>query len=399
MSQLVKMVQAQGIEVTGSDISINGHNPINVMQVDAVVYTSAVANDNVELVEARRLGIPIVERAALLGQISQNYSNVIAVAGTHGKTTTTIMIGAMLASRNPTIHVGGDSIGVGGNRIGGKSYFVTEACEYRRNFLYLRPHIGVVLNMDLDHVDCYADLEQLIQAYNSFVSRCDVCVVHTSVVDKIHIDTDIVTFGQGGDYTAINIVNDRCKTTFDCCYRGVYMCTLTVNMQGQHNIDNCLASVGVCRCLGLDNIELEHNILGYEGVKRRFEILSSDDNCTIVSDYAHHPEEIKASLTTARSMRRHVRVLFQPHTYSRTRAFLQEFADALSTADEVGIAPIFAAREIPDGTTSLMLVNIIEGAILVDNVDDMRDFVYGDVPDDSCTIIMGAGDIDKILRV
>ncbi|MCL1944575.1 MAG: Mur ligase family protein [Firmicutes bacterium] len=396
MAQLMKLVEAQGIETSGSDVLLSGHNAINVSGADVVVYTSAINCDNVELVEARRLGIPRIERAALLGQISQNYGCIVAIAGAHGKTTTTTMIGATLSKRRATIHVGGDSVGIGGNCVLGKQYFVTEACEYRRNFLHLKPTVGVILNFALDHIDYYKDEADLWDAYQSFANMSKTVVAHASIVSKLVHTKDIISFGKGGDYTAQDIKFDKDGTNFDCYYQDTLLGKVHITTQGFYNIDNALACIATCKTIGIEWEELNQGLSSFSGVKRRFEIVKQGNFGTIISDYAHHPQEIEQCIATAKSIYKSVRVIFQPHTYTRTKAFLQEFANCLSKANQVALAPIFAARENSNGTTSQDLANIIPNAIYLKTVQDIVDFIYGgDVG--SATIVMGAGDIERLI--
>lgn len=405
MSHLMEIVKSQGVVVSGSDLLDGGHDAWFVDGADVVVYNSAIGVDNVELVRARELGVTLIERAELLGQIGRQYDAVIAVAGTHGKTSTTTMIGAILHSRRATVHVGGESVGVGGNFIGGKQFFVTEACEYRRNFLHLSPHVGVILNMELDHVDYYKDFYDLKSAYNSFASKCTHLVAHIDVASRLNKRSALVTFGESvdnvdtikGDYTATNIVYDQHGTSFDCCLYGQVEHSIKLHCHGKHNVNNALASIAVGRTLGLSWDEIASGLELYRGVKRRFEIICSDNNGTLISDYAHHPSEITQCLNTAKSIYKNVRVIFQPHTYSRTKAFYKEFAIALSLADEVALAPIFAAREQDDGTNSQMIADLIPNSINLTENKDILEFI--NKPNvDGATIVMGAGDLDNLIR-
>jgi UDP-N-acetylmuramate--alanine ligase len=398
MQQLMSILEYQGIMVSGSDLTLHGHNKKNVSGADAVVYTSAISADNVELLEANQKKIPIIERSKLLGQISQSYNKVVAVAGAHGKTTTTTMIGSILHGRNPTIHVGGDAIGSGGGKIGSKNYFVTEACEYKRNFLYLQPNIGVLLNFALDHTDYYNDEEDLWDAYNGFADKSQHLVLAHNLKDKINKDVHVTTFGNHGDFNAKNIIFDSESLIFDCFIKEQLFGRFVVKAHGMHNIDNALASIAVCKTLGLEYAEIMHGLKKFAGVKRRFEIVYHGKFGTIVSDYAHHPDEIVASINTARQISKNVRVVFEPHTYSRTASLQSKFVKALQLADSVALLPIYAAREQRiKGVSSKQLSKLIPAQYL-DSDDAVYKFIKNGLSD-SVTIIMGAGTIDKYARV
>jgi len=402
MSVLMDIIKSNAISVSGSDSLLDGHNKCNIKDADVVVYTAAIPLDNEEFVEAKRRGIPLIERAELLGQISSSYDRVVAVAGSHGKTTTTAMIGAILDNCDPTIHVGGIVVGVGGSRVGSKRYFVTEACEYKRGFLSLEPAIGVILNTDLDHTDYYKDYDDYVLAFNQFSKNSNTVVVNESCKHIVDKNKHTITFGERGDYQVKNISLDRqsLKTKFEVTEYGNTLGQFDINCFGLHNVYNALASITVARALNMDLQDIKTGLNNFLGVKRRFEIVKRGQQGVVINDYAHHPKEIVATIQTAKELTESgkVRVLFQPHTYTRTQSMAKEFAEALSSADQIGLVPIYAARELAiNGVTHHTIGDKIPNSVCFDSLDDAKEFLdKGD--DGDITIVMGAGDIENILN-
>ena len=372
MSALAKLCHNNGMIVSGSDrvsseitdelknIGIKiyiGHDKNNIHNIDAVCYTIAVGKNNVELVEAQRKNIVIFERADLLEQISYNYKHVIAVSGTHGKTTTCGMIASIFisANKNPTIHIGGDCETVGGNlRIGGKEFFITEACEFKKHLLKIPHEVGVVLNIEADHPDSYADINDLHDTFDRFCGMSsEVNIVGENYVSllKNRCKYNVKTFskGIGGNYFAKNIRQFKSgKITFDCYKNGEFFSKFCLNEFGKHNVFNALASIAVADYYNISKFAMFEGLKNFSGVKRRFRFVGKINNSIVIEDYAHHPTEIKAVIDCAREVfDKKIVVVFQPHTYSRTKSLFGEFLKCFDGANQIYILPTYSAREKP----------------------------------------------------
>ena len=394
MQALASFAASRGHTVTGSDNSLFGHDPKNVDGADLVVYTCAVPPDNCELIRAKELKIPTVERAVYLGEIAATYGNVIAIAGCHGKSTTTAMIGAALSPRLPTVHVGVS----GGSIVGSDRFFVTEACEYKSNFLHLTPDVGVILNVGYDHPDYYHTEEQLINAYKRFAAKCKTVIVNADDEMCLSLYTRPVTFGTGEkcDYRAVDIKNENGYRSFRLAGRKQAFVRLAV--PGAHNVYNALATIAAADVCGIRLAEVLPNIAKFTGIPRRFERKGVAFGKSVFTDYAHHPAEIAATIKTAKEIFPSVAVVFQPHTFTRTKSLMDEFAQSLSAADTVILAPIFSARENPiDGVTSHALCRKIveqkEKAYCFDTFAEIVEHTKS--IRDNAVIFMGAGDINR----
>ena len=394
MQALASFAASRGHTVTGSDNSLFGHDPKNVDGADLVVYTCAVPPDNCELIRAKELKIPTVERAVYLGEIAATYGNVIAIAGCHGKSTTTAMIGAALSPRLPTVHVGVS----GGSIVGSDRFFVTEACEYKSNFLHLTPDVGVILNVGYDHPDYYHTEEQLINAYKRFAAKCKTVIVNADDEACQSLCTRPVTFGTGEkcDYRAVDIKNENGYRSFRLAGRKQAFVRLAV--PGAHNVYNALATIAAADVCGIRLAEILPNIAKFTGIPRRFERKGVAFGKSVFTDYAHHPAEIAATIKTAKEIFPSVAVVFQPHTFTRTKSLMDEFAQSLSAADTVILAPIFSARENPiDGVTSHALCRKIveqkEKAYCFDTFAEIVEHTKS--IRDNAVIFMGAGDINR----
>lgn len=393
MRALSDAAASRGHIVTGSDNTLGGHDPKNVEGADLVVYTNAVPQDNCELVRARELNIPIIERAEYLGELARVYKTVIAVAGCHGKSTTTAMLGAALKNRRPTVHVGVKDA----SHAGGDKFFVTEACEYRASFTHLHPDVGVILNVQYDHPDYYKTLDSLICAYVQFSKNCKKLIVNGDDELCVKLFPTAVTFGtrEGCDYRAVNIASKNGLRTFTLV--GKKHADVKLRVAGVHNVYNALATIAAATECGVPLTEILPMLYEFNGVGRRFERKGLAFGKTILTDYAHHPTEIQATISAAREIFPSVAVVFQPHTYSRTQALLDDFSSALGKADTVVLAPIFAAREKPiEGVSSHALCRKIvenkENAYCFDTFTEILEFCKG--LKEKALIFMGAGDID-----
>lgn len=392
MRALSRLATSQGDTVTGSDAATTGHDPENVNNADLVVYTNAVPEDNVELVSARRLGIQTVERAEYLGKISKQYKTVVAIAGCHGKSTTAAMTGAALIDLNPTVHVGVADC----SSIGGTDLFVTEACEYNRSFLHLAPDTGVILNVGYDHPDCYKDKNELTEAYKTFGRNCKNLIVNA---DDGGLFPSAITFGKrsGCNYFADDVKSDFGKRSFTLIRKGKRAVRVSLNVFGGHNVLNAVAAIAAAEQCGVDAVTAARRLEKFRGLPRRFEYKGTAFGKVVISDYAHHPEEIAATVRTAHEIFPSVAVVFQPHTYSRTKALKEDFAAALSKAESVILAPIFPARETDDlGVSSETIAKLMKAAgkpaLCLDKPDIKA---YCKTAQEKAIIFMGAGDIDK----
>ncbi len=422
MSALGKLLILCGKQVSGSDLVDSpalaelremgaeihvGHSAAYVSGAECVVYTSAVKPEHSELSEAVRRGLCVMERHKLLAAISGCYERVIAVAGTHGKTTTTAMLGEVFcaAGADPTVHLGGRDGALGGNlHAGGERYFITEACEYRRSFLSLKPDIGVILNVDWDHPDCYASLVQVEEAFAQFAERCKKLVVNADCqACRALRHSDTVTFGifHAADFCAVLRDERRGASAFDVYAYGEKLFTVESGVYGLHNVYNALAAVAVASVCGLDPQGILNGLHSFRGVDRRFERVGNYRHFSVISDYAHHPEEIRSLIATAKSLSDRFLCVFQPHTYSRTLSLIHAFAGSFRGAEAVAILPVYAAREdyIPNLDEFLAFQISAKGtpAVCCKGESELRGWLDS-FPDVDLLLMVGAGDIDELAR-
>lgn len=436
MSGLAEILASRGFTVSGSDRQSSaltdalsaggirvliGQKAENITpDLDLVVFTAAIHPDNPEYRRAKELGIPTLTRAELLGEIMRNYACSVAVSGTHGKTTTTSMISEILlvAEEDPTISVGGILKTIGGNvRVGHSDYFVAEACEYTNSFLSLYPKIGIILNIDADHMDFFKDLADIRHSFRRFAQLLpeDGTLIINSDIDDYQELTEglacrVITYGSDrnrSDYYPVNIRYDELShPTFTCCHRipsGGHTQLLQLQVPGEHNVYNALAAVAAADLLGVDRARTAAALSAYGGTNRRFEFKGEVNGITIVDDYAHHPTEIRATLRAAAQMKKdRVVCIFQPHTYTRTKAFLDEFAAALSLSDVVILADIYAARETDTlGVSSALLAEKIAALGHKDvhyfgSFEEIEQYVLKNCRKGDLLITMGAGNVTDI---
>jgi UDP-N-acetylmuramate--alanine ligase len=394
----------------GVDIHI-GHDPAHLAGVDAIVVTAAVRGANVEVDAAREDGVEVIRRKDLLAAIV-NEKRAVGVSGTHGKTTTSAMIATVLenAGLDPTIIIGGMLRNFDSNAKSGKGeVLVVEADEYDRTFHELRPEIAVITNIEADHLEYYGSFENIVEAFRIFTENVRAggaiigCVDDPAVASLLDRrgrskDTKVIRYGlgPGADLTARNLTFDERGSSFEVEGMGFFK----LFVPGEHNVRNALATIAVARALGVGHDAIAAGLAKFLGVDRRFQILGDYNGAIVVDDYAHHPTEIRATLSAARSgyPRRRVVALFQPHLYSRTRDFASEFGSSLSGADVALVAPIYAAREQPiDGVSSRMIAESTEGVEFIDRshteiINELRRRLQ---PND-LFIAMGAGDVHEI---
>ncbi len=396
----------------GAEIVI-GQKAENITDdIDLVVYTAAIHEDNPEYAAAKAKGIPMMSRAILLGQIMDNYSRSIAVAGTHGKTTTTSMIAHILleAATDPTISVGGMLDRIHGNiQVGNSDLFLAEACEYTNSFLSFYPRYTIILNVEEDHMDFFKDLEDIKHSFHRFASQTaeDGLIIINGDMDFAGelldgLSQKSVTFGlkDSNDYTAKDIQYDQeGNASYTLLHEGKEEGKIQLQVKGIHNVVNSLSAIACAKAIGLSMDDIRHGLLSFGGTKRRFEYKGSLGDVTVIDDYAHHPTEIEATLTAARNYpHKELWVVFQPHTYTRTKAFLDDFAKVLSQADHVVLADIYAAREPDTGLVSSGdVARLIEekgtDVHYFPSFEEIEEFLLGKLKGQDLLITMGAGDV------
>ena len=401
----------ENLRKSGVAISI-GQSAENITNPDLVCYTAAIADDNPELVRARELGIPVMERAELLGQMMKRYKFPIAVAGTHGKTTTTSMLSLILLAANldPTILVGGELPQINGNyKIGKNDYLVFEACEYVESFLHFHPYMSVITNVEEDHLDYFSNLYHIISSFQKFASlnSSDGCIIVCSddknAMEVVkNTEKRVVKYGinsKNNDFYADNIhLSDDGLTEFDVYMNNKLFTHLRLNVHGEHNVKNALGAVAAAVEIGIEADAIKEGLENFSGTKRRFEELGTVKGFTVIDDYAHHPTEIMSTLKAAQDIAHgDVWCIFQPHTYSRTKAFLPKFAEALEHADKVIIADVYPAREKYDGTIhSCDLALLTKNGMYMNDFKAIERYVLENAKPGDLVITMGAGDIFKV---
>lgn len=409
-SDLTKRLEQHGAKVYLSQIADN-----ITPDIDLVVYSAAIHEDNPELAQVRAKNLPALSRAELLGQLMNNYKVPIAVSGTHGKTTTTSMIAHILlaAETDPTISVGGVLRAIGGNvRIGANDYFLMEACEYTNSFLHFNPKVAVILNIDEDHLDFFKDLADIRHSFHLFAGRLpeDGTLIIGGEIPYSKAITqglkcNVVTFGTrpSDDYYADHFSYEKDGHASYRFYRkGKKLGKVTLSVTGRHNITNSVAALAAADILGIPLDVAEKGLSSFTGTTRRFEYKGKVKGVTVVDDYAHHPTEIRATLAMARHVQhKDVWCIFQPHTYTRTKALFDEFVEVLTGADHIILPDIYAARETDDlGVSSELLCEALKergvDAYYLEDFDGIEHFVLEHCQKNDLLITMGAGNVVKI---
>lgn len=435
LSAIAEILLNKGFQVTGSDMKESditdrlirdgaciflGHRSKNVEGADLIVYSAAVGLDNPELQRAAQLGIPAITRAEMLGLLMKDHENSIAIAGTHGKTTTTSMVSLILedSGRQPTILVGGNLEKINGNvQVGEGSYFVTEACEYMDSFLSLHPKIEIILNIDSDHLDYFKDIDHIVSSFQKFaylVPEDGLIIAYDAnpfVHSVIREMDNVVTFGfnEGCDYYVQDIAfNESGLPSFRVFKEDRELCSMKLSVPGEHNILNALAAFSCCRELGIETDSIVRTLESFQGTQRRFDYIGVTDNqVRVIDDYAHHPTEIRATLAAAANIpHKDLWCLFQPHTYTRTMALFNDFTEAFDGADKIIMAEIYAAREKNiHKISSKELVNEIKKkypgkeVYYFSRFEDIANFVADNSSSGDLVITMGAGDIYKVAEM
>lgn len=427
MSALAHILLSKGIKVTGSDwteseitkflsndgaeIAIGPNCAENITNPDLVVYTAAVAADNPELCEAKNKGIETLERADFLGELMLDFDMPVSISGTHGKTTTTSMLSCVLleADEDPTILVGGVLNTIGGNyHIGKDKYLVFEGCEYVDSFLKFNPYAALILNIEEDHLDYFSGIEQIKASFNKFMRKIPengYVVVNSddeNVMDSLeNVRCEIIKYGADGDYSYKNVSFDEngCGI-FDVYKNDERLATLHLSVGGKHNVSNATAVFAAAHKMEVNIDCIVKGIESFGGTKRRFEYKGTLNGANVYDDYAHHPTEISATYDTASKMKHNeIWVVFQPHTYSRTNALLDDFVSALSKYDNVIVTDIYAAREKNTiGITSQAITDKMKNARYISDFAEISEHLKANVKPNDIILTMGAGTITDLSK-
>lgn len=448
MSGLAQIVLKEGFRVSGSDVRESAltkqlaalgakiaypQQAANITSdIDVIVYTAAIHEDNPEFAAAKASGIPMLSRAEFLGQLMKNYARSVAVAGTHGKTTTTSMVTHILlaAQADPTISVGGILRAIDGNiRVGSSDYFVTEACEYTNSFLHFYPKYSIVLNVEAEHLDFFKDYADVQNSFHKFMSNtaADGAIILNGEIPDYEaltkgLSAPVITYGfeERFDYYVSDLQFDGLGcASFTAKGRNGLSAAIKLSVPGRHNVSNALAALAVTAEMGIAPDAIAQGLSDFTGTDRRFQykgklfscaetsdgLSAATNGITIIDDYAHHPTEIRATLLAAKNYP-HNRIVcvFQPHTYSRTKAFLDDFADALSLADVVVLADIYAARETDDlGVSSRDILSRLQAKNCnayyfpsTETFEGIEKFLLKNCIDGDLLITMGAGNILEV---
>lgn len=431
MSGIAEILKNWGFHVSGSDLNSSdvidklisngisvtiGHNLDVLSKADLVVYSAAISPTDVELVKAHELGIPVVERADFLGEITKCFRNTICVSGTHGKSTTTSMVSMCFleAHKDPTIQIGAALDNIGGNyKIGDSDFFILEACEYVESFLKFYPKAEIILNIDNDHLDYYGTLDNIKASFIKYVKLLPddgILVYNADDINCSHLSqytkAKSLTFGinsSNANFVAKNISFDKNGfPSFDVYYNNTFYKTMKLSIPGKHNVLNALSCIALCNEFGIDKNDIKNGLQKYKGAHRRFEYIGEFNNVRVFDDYGHHPTEIDAVAQALRKKQyNHSWVIFQPHTYSRTKKLLDDFAKCLLNFDNIIVTDIYAARENNIyGVSAKDIVEKIDSmgrtAYYIPNFDDIVDFVKRNAKPDDIVLTQGAGTVTQI---
>lgn len=426
MSSVAYVMKTHGCNVIGSDMISGkttddlsafgikvfiGHNADNITSdIDLVIYSSDIPADNCELLRAKELNIPCIVRAEAIGLIMKEYKIPIGVSGTHGKSTTTSMLSEIFSHCNadPTVLSGAELCSTNSAyRLGSKDYFIFEACEYKESFLSFYPKVAVILNVEEDHLDYYSGIDAIISAFSKFAEICGEngtvivnadCKNALKAVENYKGNTVTFAVKSSADFTADNIAFDGGKPEFDVYKNGVFYKHIKLSVFGEHNVYNALASIAAAYISGLDIDDTAEALKQFGGAKRRFEFLKNYNGAQIYTDYGHHPSEVAATLSGAKMIKnKKIICVFQPHTFTRVYKFQSDFVKALSIADKVILAPVYAKRDKNvNGVDSSTLAAQIDGAVLTDSLSGVAEYIKKNASDDEIYILMGAGDINKV---
>lgn len=423
MCPMAELLMHRGYEIRGSDQNESdtldrvkswgipvymGHSPENIGDAEAVVYTAACKSDNPELVAAREKGVPALERSVMLGMLTEKYPQLVAVSGTHGKTTTTAMLTQIFieAGADPSAIIGGKLPIINSNcRVGKSDTIICEACEYVDTFLQLHPAVSLILNIEPDHLDYFKTLDNIVKSFRQFAVQTDRLLVvnaaNQSVMEAVEgLERELVSFGLDSscDYYPANLNEEpsACED-FTLMCRGEALGRVNLSVPGKHNMLNALAAAAAAHSLGIAPEAICSALEHFGGVHRRFEILGQFDGVTVADDFAHHPTELTAVLSSAMRMGYgQVWAVFQPHTYSRTYTFLNDFAEALAIPDHLIMTEILAVRE--ENTYNIHTSDLaakVPGSVWFDGFDKIAKYVMENAKPGDLILTLGGGDIYK----
>lgn len=431
MSGLAQILIKEKIYVQGSDESFNDevlrlknlnvlvfgeHKKSNVKDIDVVVYSSAISEDNPELIYAKKKGLVILKRAELLGVIATGYKTVISVAGSHGKTTTSAMIAEVLidAGLKPTIHLGGVLNRINSNtKIGNKKIFLTESCEYKDNYLYIHPDLSIILNIDADHLDYFYTLKGVQDSFYRFLQNTKVGglnIVNGDDINSINLqkNADSVCFGlKNGQLIAKNIKEYKNGYySFDAVFEEYVLGNVELNILGEHNIYNALATIFVGLLCGVDFCKIKKSIENFSGTKRRTEFVGNIEGVIYYHDYAHHPKQIKQMVDIGKKLAKDGKliVVFEPHTFSRTKYLIDEFVESFTLVDKLIIAPVYSAREREEQgfNSNDLLKKVLKKNIdaeLISGYKNIKSFIFKIKKAGDVVLILGAGSVEKLAKM
>ena len=424
MSGLAKFLLINGVKVSGSDlvetsitkelielglVFYSHHSAENIdKDTQMVVFSGAIKQDNVEILKARDMGIEVLERSEFLGLFSKLFKNVLAISGSHGKTTTTAFLSKILlkAGLNPTIALGGEFADLNTNFVIGKrEYLVCEACEYRESFNYLNPTFSVITNVEAEHLDYYKTKENVEEAFVKFGNLAKNKIVCFESCKKVlnKCNKDLIVCGKSifNDYSYIYIEETQSGQRFKVLKRGKLFGYFEINLKGEYNLKHALLSIAVSDLIGVKVNDIRAGLLDFKGVKRRNELIGKIDNVSVVADYAHHPTEIKNSLKNAKEHYGKVLCIFQPHTFSRTKTLMSEFMDAFNDCDNVFVFKTYPAREKYNAKANgKVLCDAIknENKKYFANKQKLIKEIFEQAKNFNLVLVLGAGDIYEIIK-
>ncbi len=419
MSSLAAITKKNGYTVSGSDRArssltekLSGlgidiyysHEAGNIIGSSLIVYTAAVHSDNPELAEAERLGIPTCSRADYLGWLMSGYKHRIGVAGTHGKSTVTSMLAEIFISAglDPTVVSGAVLSDMGGAyRIGGNDYFIFEACEYCDSFLSFCPTLAVITNIEYDHADYFKDMDQLRRSFLNYINIADTAVISADDKESVMLaekyDKKTVSFGDSGVTYGDAVFENGCAS-YDLIKDGKKLCRVSLSVPGKHNLTDSLAAAAASLSLGVSPEAISDGLSRFHGASRRFEYVGkTESGALIYNDYAHHPSELKATLSAAKAFGKRVVSVFQPHTYSRTASLWDDFTMSFADSDITVFSDIYAAREVNTyGVSSEQLANAVIGGVYLPSFEKIAEYLKDNCNANDIIMILGAGDIVKL---
>lgn len=432
MSGIAQILLNLGHIVTGSDLSNTPiiedlknsgikisipHNANNIIGADLIIYTAAIKKDNPEIIAAKEKHIPLLERSEALGELTEMFKETIAISGTHGKTTTSSMISLCFVEDNkdPSIQVGAEISNLGQNyRVGNSDYFIIEACEYVESFLKFKPKSAIILNIEEDHLDYYTGINHIKSSFTKFAnllpSHGGNLIVNADDLNCLdilkNIKCNITTYAlnnQDADFTAKNIVFDENGfPEFDTYIKNNLYLHIKLQVPGMHNVSDALACIAMCNKYKISDTAIKNGLAKFTGALRRFELVGKFNDISIYDDYAHHPTEIVATLNALKEKKYNQSwVIFQPHTYTRTKAFLNDFASSLTLADNIIVTDIYAAREKDPGNISAKQIvdkinDLGKDAKYIPDFNDIVNYIIENAKPNDIVLTLGAGTVTNI---